>query len=64
MYKFCLKKIIVTAYLSHITKHIYSLGNALGLPVLAICIYLSILNFAWLPSFILLIILMLLMKLI
>lgn len=58
------RKIIVTAYASHTVKHIYSLGNALGLPVLALCIYLGIfnLNFVWLPSFILLIILMLLLK--
>ncbi|MEB7811344.1 hypothetical protein [Staphylococcus xylosus] len=58
------RKIIVTAYSSHTVKHIYSLGNALGLPVLALSIYLSILNlnFVWLPSFILLIILMLLLK--
>lgn len=58
------RKIIVTAYASHTVKHIYSLGNALGLPVLAFCIYLGIfnLNFVWLPSFILLIILMLLLK--
>lgn len=38
------RKIVVTAYSSHTVKHIYSLGNALGLPVLALCIYLSILN--------------------
>ncbi|WP_436937470.1 hypothetical protein [Staphylococcus xylosus] len=58
------RKIIVTAYSSNTVKHIYSLGNALGLPVLALCIYLSILNlnFVWLPSFILLIVLMLLLK--
>lgn len=58
------RKIIVTTYYSHTVKHIYSLGNALGLPVLALCIYLGIfnLNFVWLPSFILLIILMLLLK--
>ncbi|RIN28314.1 hypothetical protein BU068_13145, partial [Staphylococcus succinus] len=58
------RKTIVTAYSSHTVKHIYSLGNALGLPVLALCIYLSILNlnFVWLPSFILLIVLMLLLK--
>lgn len=58
------RKMIVTAYASHTVKHIYSLGNALGLPILALCIYLSILNlnFVWLPSFILLIVLLFLLK--
>lgn len=58
------RKMIVTTYASHTVKHIYSLGNALGLPILALCIYLSILNlnFVWLPSFILLIVLLFLLK--
>ncbi|WP_456043448.1 hypothetical protein [Staphylococcus shinii] len=36
------RKIIITAYSSHTVIQIYSLGNALGLPVLALCIYLVI----------------------
>src|SRR5699024_1773595 len=56
------RKFIVTAYASHTVEHIYSLGSALGLPVLAFCIYLGIFNllFVCLPSFIFLMILMLL----
>ena len=58
------RKMIVTTYASPTVKHIYSLGNALGLPILALCIYLSILNLnlVWLPSFILLIVLLFLLK--
>ncbi|WP_436855420.1 MFS transporter [Staphylococcus caeli] len=58
------RKMIVTTYTSQTVKRVYSLGNAFGLPVLALCIYLSILNlnFVWLPSFILLIVLLILLK--
>ncbi len=58
------RKIIVTVYASHTVKNVYSLGNALGLPILSICIYLGMLNldFVWLPSFFLLIILLALLK--
>ncbi len=58
------RKIIVTEYASHTVKSVYSLGNALGLPILSVCIYLGMLNLdlVWLPSFILLTILLILLK--
>lgn len=58
------RKIIVTAYSSTDIKKIYSIGNALSLPILAISIFIGItnLNLVWLPSFILLLILLILLK--
>lgn len=60
------RKIIVTAYSSTDIKKIYSIGNALSLPILAISIFIGItnLNLVWLPSFILLLILLILLKII
>ncbi|MCD8879403.1 hypothetical protein K2V73_08455 [Staphylococcus kloosii] len=60
------RKIIVTAYPSTDIKKIYSIGNALSLPILAISIFIGItnLNLVWLPSFILLLILLILLKII
>ncbi|MCS4486946.1 hypothetical protein [Staphylococcus americanisciuri] len=58
------RKIIVVAYASHTVKKIYSIGNAIGLPVLAISIYLGIidLGYVWLTPFLLLFLLLLLMN--
>ncbi|KIX90503.1 membrane protein [Staphylococcus microti] len=58
------RKIIVVQYASHTVKKIYSIGNAFGLPVLAISIYLGMIDIAyvWLAPFLLLIILLLLLN--
>lgn len=58
------RKIIVVEYASHTVKKIYSIGNAIGLPVLAISIYLGIidLGYVWLAPFLLLIILLALLN--
>ena len=59
------RKIIVMNYSSSGVKKVYSLGNALSLPILVLSIYMGIINIAlvWLPSFILLIILVTLLNL-
>ncbi|QLK85668.1 hypothetical protein [Staphylococcus sp. 17KM0847] len=58
------RKLVVMSYSSGATKRIYSLGNALGLPILAFCIYIGTLNIStvWLPSFLLLIVLLILLN--
>nr|WP_263314090.1 hypothetical protein [Mammaliicoccus sp. Marseille-Q6498] len=58
------RKIVVMQYSSGTVKKVYSLGNALGLPILALSIYVSILDisFVWIPSFLLLIILLVLLN--
>jgi MFS family permease len=60
------RKIVVTEYSSHTVKKVYSTGNALGLPILTLSIFIGILNLnlVWLPSFILLLILLILLKII
>lgn len=56
------RKMVVMHYSSNAVKKVYALGNAFGLPILAISIYAGISNmaFVWLPSFVLLIVLILL----
>ncbi|UXR77801.1 MULTISPECIES: hypothetical protein [unclassified Staphylococcus] len=58
------RKMVVVEYASHIVKKIYSVGNAISLPVLMLSIYLGVinLNYVWLVPFILLVVLLLLMN--
>ncbi|MCO4346724.1 hypothetical protein MTQ93_11820 [Staphylococcus agnetis] len=58
------RKLVVMSYSSVAVKRVYSLGNALGLPILAICIYIGTLNISivWMPSFLLLIVLLILLS--
>jgi MFS family permease len=58
------RKIVVTEYSSHTVKKVYSTGNALGLPILTLSIFIGILNLnlVWLPSFILLLMLLIFLK--
>ncbi|EHM66191.1 hypothetical protein JWK42_07900 [Staphylococcus epidermidis] len=58
------RKIVVMRYSSASIKKIYSLGNALGLSILALSIYIGTLNIStvWIPSFLLLIVLLILLN--
>lgn len=58
------RKLIVTKYSSNTVKRVYSIGNAYSLLILSISIYIGVQNLSlvWLPSFILLIVLLLLLQ--
>lgn len=58
------KKFIVVTYSKNTVSKVYSIGNACALPILGLCICFGLLNvnLVWLPSFSLLLILLLLLR--